>query len=394
MRHVDIVGIGMTPFGKLEGATLKSLAGHAVREALADAALDAEDVGLVVHGNAMGGVLTGQQMIRGQVVMTGTGLSGKPIINVENACATASTGIHIALAGIRSGMYDTAIVCGTEKMTHQPTGEVLKGMASGTDIDRIDEITEEITGSRDFPGSFFMEIYAQFARDYMAASGATVNDFADVAAKNSRHGALNPLAQYRKARTRDEILESRLIADPLRVLMCSPVADGAAAVVLQATDVRGNDPRAIRLRGSALTSGVPEMASELESRTAKIAYEQAGIGPGDVDVVEVHDAASPTEIKLYEELGLCAHGDGPSFLASGATALGGRVPFNPSGGLVSRGHPVGATGCAQLFELATQLRGEAGERQVAGARIGLAENAGGYLHPDGAACVVTILSKD
>ncbi|MEV4581564.1 thiolase family protein [Nonomuraea jabiensis] len=393
MREVDIIGVGMTQFGRLEGSTLASLGSSAIQRALADAGVTADSVGLVVHGNAMAGVLTGQQMIRGQVVITDTGLSGKPVINVENACATASTGVHVALAAIRAGLYDTAVVCGTEKMTHRSTAEVLAAMTSGTDVERLPQITKDVTGDPAFTGSFFMEIYAAFARDYMATSGATIEDFADVAAKNSGHGALNPLAQYRQKRTREEILASRLIAAPLHLLMCSPIADGAAAIVLQAADVRGRDPRAVRIQGTALRSGVPGMDSDVEALTAAAAYEQAGVGPEDIDVVEVHDAASPNELAMYEKLSFCAAGEGPAFLASGATALDGRVPFNPSGGLVSRGHPVGATGCAQLIELTTQIRGEAGDRQVEGARIGLAENAGGYLHPEAAACTVTILGK-
>jgi acetyl-CoA acetyltransferase len=393
VRDVDIIGVGMTQFGKLEGETLASLGASAIRLALADAAVTADSVDLVVHGNAMGGVLTGQQMIRGQVVITGTGLSGKPVINVENACATASTGVQVALAGIQAGLYDNAVVCGTERMTHRSTSEVLAAMTSGTDVGRLPQIAEEVTGDPDFSGSFFMEIYADFARDYMAASGATVEDFAEVAAKNSAHGALNPLAQSRKPRTREEVLASRMIADPLHLLMCSPIADGAAALVLQAADVRGRDPRAVRILGTALRSGVPGTDSDVEARTAAAAYEQSGLGPEDIDVAEVHDAASPNELAMYEKLSFCASGDGPRLLASGATRLGGRIPFNPSGGLVSRGHPVGATGCAQLIELTTQLRGEAGERQVEGARVGLAENAGGYLHPEAAACTVTILGK-
>jgi acetyl-CoA acetyltransferase len=392
MRDVNIIGVGMTPFGKVQGCTLKTLGSTAIREALADAGMGPQGVDLVVHGNAMGGQLTGQHMVRGQVVTTGTGLSGLPLINVENACATSSTGVHMALAGIRSGMYDTAIVCGTEKMTGLPTAEVLAAMLSGTDVERLPEIAEEVTGSSEHVESFFMEIYANFTRAYMERSGATVEDFADVAAKNSAHGVLNPLAQYRRRRTREEVLASRVVTDPLRVLMCAPIADGAAAVVLQAADVTRDTSRAVRVTASALLSGDSDPSTSIEHRTVTAAYEQAGLGPEDIDLVEIHDAASPNELIMYEQLGFCAPGDGASLLASGATALGGRVPFNPSGGLVSKGHPVGATGCAQLVELTQQLRGEAGERQVAGARHALAENAGGYLHPHAAACVVTILS--
>jgi acetyl-CoA acetyltransferase len=320
-----------------------------------------------------------------------------PVVNVENACATSSSAVHFALAGIRAGMYDTAVVCGTEKMTGRPTAEILAAMTGAADLSRLAEITADLTGSDQPAGSFFMAVYARIAAEYQARTGATAEDFADVAVKNSAHGALNPNAQYRRALNRSEILASRVVAAPLTMLMCSPIADGAAALVLRAADVPGSRAGAVRVRACALRSGVSgpgASAESLERRTAAAAYEEAGLGPEDLDVVEVHDAAAPNELIMYEDLGLCAPGEAPKLLASGATALGGRIPVNPDGGLVSRGHPVGATGCAQLAELVTQLRGQAGDRQVPGARVGLAENAGGYLHPDPAACVVTILARD
>ncbi|MTD57026.1 thiolase family protein [Amycolatopsis sp. RM579] len=394
MREVDIVGVGITPFGKRRDTSLRSLAADAMTAAIADAGLVAGDIGLLVSGNAMAGVLTGQEMIRGQVAATEAGLAAVPVLNVENACTSSSSAVHVALAAIRSGMYDTVLVCGAEKMTGLPTQTVLDAMTSGADIERIPEVTRELTGT-DKVESFFMAVYAEMTRAYQERSGATPEDLADVAVKNSAHGALNPNAQYRRALSRDEVLAARLVAPPLTTLMCSPIADGAAALVLRAAD-RGNSGRApVRIRACALGSGVPGAgapAIPLERRTAEAAYAEAGVGPEDLDVVEVHDAASPNELIMYEELGLCGAGEGPKLLASGATSLGGRVPVNPDGGLVSRGHPVGATGCAQLVELVTQLRGRAGERQVSGARIGLAENAGGYLHPDPAACTVTILA--
>jgi acetyl-CoA acetyltransferase len=394
MRDVDIVGAGITPFGKHPDATMSSLAATAIGAALADAGLPAVDVDLLVHGNAMAGVLSGQEMIRGELAASAAGLAGVPVVNVENACATSSSALHVALTGIRSGMYDTAVVCGSEKMTGRPTAEILAAMTSGADLGRIDEITRELTGG-DLPtASFFMDVYAGIARDYQARSGATAEDFADVAAKNSAHGALNPNAQYQRALTRSEVLASRVVAPPMTMLMCSPIADGAAALVLRAADRVSSSDGAVRIRACTLGSGRPGgSGTPLEQRTAAAAYAQAGLGPDDLDVVEVHDAASPNELIVYEDLGLCGVGEGAKLLASGATALGGRVPVNPDGGLVSRGHPVGATGCAQLVELVTQLRGRAGARQVPHARVGLAENAGGYLHPDAAACVVTILSR-
>jgi acetyl-CoA acetyltransferase len=395
MRGVSIIGVGMTQFGKHPAASLRDQGVSAVTEALRDADLTEDAIDLVIHANAVGGLLTGQEMTRGQVVVSGTKLAGKPLINVENACASSSTGLHVAAVAIRSGMYDTVLVVGNEKMTGRDTRTVLDALTSAADVDRIAAYNRELTG-RDVPlDSFFMEVYAKETRDYMSRSGATAHDFAEVAAKNSEHAALNPKAQYRTRRTAEEILASRTIADPLTMLMCSPIADGAAALVVQATDRLRDPTPAVGVRGTAVLTGIPGGTEvSLERRTARLAYEQAGIGPSDLDVVELHDAASPNELIVYEELGLCPPGDGPKLLASGATALGGATPVNTSGGLVSRGHPVGATGAAQLVELVTQLRGRAGPRQVEGARIGLAENAGGYSHPEAAACAVTILSKD
>src|SRR3984957_827805 len=214
MRDVDIVGAGITPFGKHPDATMSSLAATAIDAALADAGLQASDVDLLVHGNAMAGLLSGQEMIRGELAASAAGLAGVPVVNVENACATSSSALHVALTAIRSGMYDTAVVCGSEKMTGRPTAEILAAMTSGADLGRIGEIIREVTGS-DLPtASFFMDVYAGIARDYQARSGATAEDFADVAAKNSAHGALNPQAQYRRARTRAEGVGRRGGAPP------------------------------------------------------------------------------------------------------------------------------------------------------------------------------------
>lgn len=395
MRDVCITGVGMTEFGKFPEASLRSLGTSAIAEALSDADLAETEVGLVVHANAVAGLLTGQEMTRGQVVTSDTGLVGLPLINVENACAGSSTGVHVALAAIRSGAYDTVLVVGTEKMTGKGTRAALDALTSAADVDRLEEINRELTG-RDGPvDSFFMDVYAKTCADYMARSGATAADFAAVAAKNSYHGSLNPKAQYRKALSVDDVLASRSITGPLTMLMCSPIADGAAALVLQAADVVKDRASAVRVRASQLRTGVPGGSEPvLEQRTIDAAYAEAGLGPEDLDAVEVHDAASPNELIITEELGLCGPGEGPKLLHSGSTRLGGRIPVNPSGGLVSRGHPVGATGAAQLVELTTQLRGRAGDRQIDGARVALAENAGGYTHPEAAACVVTILSKD
>ncbi len=242
--------------------------------------------------------------------------------------------------------------------------------------------------------SFFMDIYAYLAREYMQRSDATAADFARVAAKNHRHGSLNPKAQYRDRVTVEQVLAARPIADPLTLTMCSPLGDGAAAVLLCSpawARARGAD--AVRLLASVLVSGQVDPSEPAVERAARRAYELAGVGPQDVDVAEVHDAAAPAELIVYEEIGLAAPGEGAALLRSGATELGGRVPVNVSGGLISKGHPVGATGCAQIVELTEQLRGHAGERQVESARVALAENAGGFLDTEPAAVGIHVLAR-
>jgi acetyl-CoA acetyltransferase len=396
MSDPVIVGAGMTPFTRDRSSTLRSLAEQAVNAALADAGLQPADVDLVVAGNAAAGLTTGQEMIRGQVQLAGTALGGVPLLNVENACATSSSALHVATMAIRSGEYETVLVLGTEKMTSDDKAATLAAIASGADVTRLADYTRELTGRDGAAESFFMAVYAQLARQYMERTGATPADFAQVAVKNHHHGTLNPKAQYREEVTVEQVLGSRMVVDPLTVMMCSPIADGGAALVVCSEERARALPgaRPIHIRASATVTGVVggSSPSPAERAVAK-AYEQACVGPDDLDVLEVHDAAAPSELIIYEELGLCPADHGPELLRSGATALGGRIPVNPSGGLTSKGHPLGATGCGQIVELVEQLRGEAGGRQVDGARIALAENGGGYLHPDPAVCVITILEQ-
>lgn len=403
MRDVYIAGAGMTAFGKFLDVPIRRHAEQACREALADASMTADEVEAVFFGNAVAGVITGQEMIRGPVALRNTGLLGVPIFNVENACASGSNAFHLAWMQVASGAADVVLAIGAEKLTHSDKTQSFAAIGTAVDLSMADELRERFPGRPDqehdgatkLSNSFFMDLYAGIARDYMDRTGATAADFAKVAAKNSAHGALNPKAQYRTPRTVDEILASRSVAPPLTLLMCSPIGDGAAAVVLCSEEfaARADDP--VRVRASVALSGrnKPEPHQGGVERAARRAYEIAGIGPEDLDVVEVHDAAAPAELIVSEDIGLCPPGGGAKLVASGATTLGGRVPINPSGGLLSKGHPIGATGCAQIVELVEQLRGRAGERQVSNARIGLAENAGGYLGDDFASVVMTILSK-
>ncbi|MEV1295944.1 thiolase family protein [Pseudonocardia sp. NPDC049635] len=392
MRDVVVGGVGMTTFGRMPDRSIASLVSEATNEALADAGTSAADVGIVYFGNVLSGLLQGQESVRGQHAVRGPGLAGIPLVNVENACASGSTALHQAWLSVASGQVDVAVAIGAEKLAIADRSRALAALTSALDQERLEEIRRELGTGGD--GSVFMDIYARFARWYLDRTDATPEDFARVVVKNARHGLANPRAQYGAELAVPEVLAARRISDPLTLPMCAPMSDGAAAVVVttpEAARRSGADP--VRLLAVGIGAGRAGDYGELVPAVAARVYEQAGVGPGDVDVVECHDAAAPAELIGLEELGLCAAGEAPALLRAGETSLGGRLPVNPSGGLLSRGHPLGATGLAQVAELADQLRGRAGARQVPGARIGLAENAGGYLGPDAAVASVTILAS-
>lgn len=396
MRKVVIAGTGMTHFGKHFDATIRSLTQDALNQAMADAGATADDVDSIFFGNAAAGLLTGQEMISGQVALRETGLMGKPIINVENACASASTAAHLAWLSVACGQSEVALAIGAEKMTNKDKMVTFKALIAAMDLEQI----KAETGSDDpleagsAPGrSGFMDIYAGKARKYMAQAGATVEDFARVAAKSHKFGSLNPKAQFQKALSVEEILASREIISPLTLAMCSPIGDGAAVLVFSSEEfARKHGCAPVIAETITLVSGMPG-GPNCNARASQKAYAAAGIGPEDIDVVELHDAASPAELMYIEELGLCGPGEGISMIREGQTDLGGRVPVNTSGGLVAKGHPVGATGCAQIVELADQLRGRCGARQVEGAKVALAQNGGGWIEDDTAATTLTILTR-
>jgi acetyl-CoA acyltransferase len=390
MEDVYIAGAYVTPFGKFPEKSLRVLAAEAVTGALADAGCGPDEIDAVYFANAAEGLLTGQEMVRGQVVLDGTGLEGKPVINCENACASGSTAAHLAFTAVQSGAADVALALGAEKLTNPDRARTFAVFQAGWDVERF--------GGPDGKSdqSAFMSTYADMARQYMVRSGATIEDFAAVSVKSHANGALNPKAQYRDPLTVDEVLASRVIDEPLRVLMCSPIGDGASAIVVaNARGLARLDADPVRVLAAALRSGGRNEAESPVVVATRAAYEQAGIGPGDLDVIEVHDAAAPAELMVTEELGIAGPGEGPALFRAGETELGGRVPINPGGGLLSRGHPIGATGCAQLTELVDQLRGRCGARQVHGAKIALAENGGGWLGGKGpAAATITILARN
>lgn len=385
MRDVYLSGTGMTAFGKFPARTVADLAAEAVDAALADAGCDPAEVGFVAFGNAVGSLITGQAMIQGQLALAGGPLAGVGVVNVENACATGSSAVHLAAMAIRAGECETAVAVGAEKLTHPDKARSFAAL--GTALDVADPALRA-----DRRDTVFMGLYAGEARDYLARTGAPLRALARVAAKSHRHGSLNPRAQYRDVYSEEDILGARLVDDPLTVLMCSPIGDGAAAVVVTAR----RPPQAVRIAGTALRTGRPGEHGGLVARVARIAYDRAGIAPSDVDVAEVHDGASPAELPIVEELGLVPAGRAWRHVLDGELDLGGRLPVNPSGGLVSRGHPIGATGCAQLVELADQLRGRCGTRQVPGARVGVAQNAGGAVEigpHTSAVSAVTVLER-
>lgn len=403
--EVFIAGVGMTALGKRPDQSVKSLTAEAVRTALADAGADRADIGAAWFSNTRQPMLEGQNTVRGQIALRPLGLAGIPIVNVENACASGSTALWLAMQWLRAGEGDIALIVGAEKMVWPDRPErVAAAFAGGTDIhDRegVLAFIRELGGSAPGEGrSLFMDLYAAQARAHMARHGTTVEDFARAAAKNHAAGALNPYAQYRTPMTVEQVLADKPVVHPFTRAMCAPVSDGAAAaVVCTLAGLRrlGTAARAVRVRGCALFSASLREASDLDNhvgrRAALAAWALAGVGPEDVDVVEVHDATSYAEVQQIENLGLAEPGTVGERLRRGDFAVGGRSPVNTTGGLVAKGHPVGATGIIQLHDLTRQLRGEAGPAQVADARIAVAENGGGFLGVEEAATVVTVLER-
>jgi acetyl-CoA acetyltransferase len=399
MRQVAVVGAGMTRFGKHQDRSMKDLAREAVENALRAAGIEKEAIEAAAVGNAVAGLITGQECIRGQVVLREMGIGGIPVINTENACASSSTAFHLAWLYVASGMYDTVLAVGMEKLFHLDKKKTFNAIGSAIDLELADEFARQMSGEQAAGAgesrSVFMDYYANLARAHMARHGTTREQFARVAAKNHTNGSLNPHAQFQTPRTVEDILAAPLIAEPLTRMMCSPIGDGAAAVVVTTAEkARRLTAKPVYVRASIVASSQQHATDEpgIVTNAAQKAYTMAGIGPEEVRVVEVHDATAPAELIVYEELGLCRVGEGGRMIDDGVTKLGGRVPVNPSGGLLAKGHPVGATGVAQICEIFWQLRGEAGKRQVSGARVGLTENGGGVLGNENAVASVHIFT--
>jgi len=408
--HAYVAGVGMTRFGKQMDKTLKGLAGEAIRLALADAGMDKSALQAAWMGNAAAGVVTGQEMIRGQVALRDMGIGRIPVVNVENACASSSTAFQQACAMVTAGLYDVVLACGSEKLFHEDKARSFAAFTSAVDVEDPDgalhvlermaaEIGEPFdAASAGVNRSIFMDMYSVMARKHMKQFGSTREHFAMVAAKNSYHGSMNPRAQFQDVLSVADVLAARTVVEPLTLPMCSPIGDGAAAVIIVSErKARELGLRSkVRVAAAALVSGwdFTQPGESVGALAAQQAYAAAGLGPDDLSCIELHDASAPSELVAYEYLGLCEPGGSIALIEASATRLGGRIPVNTSGGLLRKGHPVGATGCAQIVELTEQLQGRSGKRQVEGARIALAHNGGGAIGTDAAATVVTILTKE
>ncbi len=381
MREVAIVAAAMTPFGELWDRSLRQLFAEAALDVIKKAGVDHLDS--IYVGNMSGGCFVGQEHL-GPLMADQIGMAGVPSTRIESACASGGIALRTAYFEVASGASDLVLASGVEKMNDG--ADVTNVLATAADQEL--EVYHGIT----FPG-----LYAMIARAHMEAYGTTLEDLSWVSVKNHRHGALNPKAQFPHEFTLEQVMNSTPVADPLRLLHCSPVSDGAAAVLLCPLDqAKKYTDQPIKILGTGQATSPMALADRKDPAfldsvqlSAERAYSMADVGPGDIDVAEVHDCFAISEICCIEALGLVERSQAAGAAASGLTAIGGRIPVNTSGGLKAKGHPVGATGIAQIIEIFEQLRGESDARQVQGARLGLAQNMGG----SGASSVVHILER-
>jgi acetyl-CoA acetyltransferase len=371
MRRVAVIGVGVTKFGKHD-RTSAELFAEAAGEAIRDADVAPSAIQALYYGNVTGGEGE-KQLHMGPLAATLLGIPTIPTTRFENACATSHAAFRHAVMEIGAGVSDVVMVGGAERVLNIPTDAATEYFAYCSDA------SWEQTVGLTFPG-----VFALIARAHMDKHGTTEEQMAHVAVKNHRHGALNPKAQFRKEITVDMVLKSAYVADPLKLLDCCPFTDGGAALVLAAEEVARKHPRAVWVLGTQAASDTMFMHEKRDlsrvmatERAAAAAYRQAGKTPADVDVVELHDCFTIAEIVATEGLGFFEPGSGGMAAEKGWTSLGGKIPVNPSGGLKAKGHPIGATGAAQIAEITIQLRGEAGPRQVEGARTGLTHTLGG-----------------
>jgi acetyl-CoA acetyltransferase len=382
---VSIIGVGMTPMSRRD-LSPEELTFMAVREALDDAGLSASEVGLVLAANALGGCLNDQSCIRGQTWLKPVGLDGVGVINVDNSCASGASAFHLGVMAAGSGQSPVLVV-GTEKMWTGSRADTIAGIEEGLPASERPVLRERYCDA----SSTLMGMNSVWVNHQVTARGTTLEQIAATAVKSRRFGEMNSLAQFRTPVTVEEVLSSPAVASPLTRLMCSSFTDGAAAVVLAS----GRMPDAPRVLASVVRSGTGD--TEYHDRIGGVAEEgwkAAGAGPQDLDLIELHDATSAEELYALEAMGFFPPGDAGAATVAGATGPGGQsVCVNPSGGLVSRGHPIGATGLCQLYEVVQHLRGSAGSRQVQGARLGAAVNTGGLINADPALVSIVVVER-
>jgi acetyl-CoA acetyltransferase len=383
MRDVWIRGSAMTRFTRHVDVGARELVEEAVAAAMRDAEVEPRRVEAAFVGNASAGIMSGQESVRGQVVLRHTGLMGVPVVNVENACASSATALHLAWQAVTGGMRDCVAVIGYEKVDHQDRRKQYRALNATSDLGESADVFGPDAGRDGNLSMLAMGTSTQFDRELMAL----------VAVKNRHHGSLNPCAHRREPVTVEQVLQSPLLTGTLTRLMCAPLTDGAACLILCSDDFRHARSRGVRIAASVLMSGRGDdmRRGHATSATAGRAYEMADVGPDDLDVVEMFDGTSLAELYLYRELGLCQEGEEERLVRERAHCLGGRLPVNPSGGMISRGHPIGATGAAQVVELTWQLEGRCGARQVPEARTGMAQVVGGWVGSDVAASCIHIL---
>lgn len=412
MSAIYIAGIHMTVFGRHLDRSLEDMAREAFDGALKDSGAKISDVNLAFYSGMTNAYLQGQYSIPGQVVLSKLGISEIPIFNVENACASGSSAIYLATQALKSGAADVVLALGAEKMNIPDKTKAFALFDAGWDVSRAEENYNTLIkmgeglpippGTQsDKPYSKFMDIYAGFCRWHMKTFGTTQRQIASVCAKNHGHSVHNPYSQFRKTFTIDEVLAAPPITYPITLPMCAPLSDGAAAAIVCNEEglrkIGADKKRCIKIAASVMRSFSNRRLDEPEKHVGRLAslqaYNMAGVGPEAMNVAEVHDASAMGEIIQAENLGLAPLGQGGHCAERGDFTIGGRIPINPSGGLESKGHPLGATGIGQLFELVTQLRGEAGARQVANARFAIQENGGGLQGVEEGALAIHILSR-
>jgi len=407
MRDVAIVGAGMIKFGKYPEKSIKDLVRESVTETLKDAGIDKSMLEAAYVGSAAPGIMTGQEQIKAQVTLSAMGIDTIPMYNIENACASSSSAFNLAYTAVGAGVYDCALVVGFEKLYDKDKMKSFMALGTAVDIENVMQFLEDfmkkqgknesiMSSDSGKSKSIFMDMYAYYTRTYMERYGLTQEHFAKIAVKSHKNGALNPHAQYQKEVTIEEVLNSGDISYPLTKLMCSPICDGAAAAIICSREKAAQfTTTPIWVEASVVGSGrvSHDLGDTLTKRLGPKAFEKAGIGPEDINLIEVHDATSPSEIITLIELGIIPGEDAPRAIDEGWLELNGRKPSNTSGGLASKGHPIGATGLGQIHEVVQQLRGNAGKRQVANAKVGMTHNGGGILGVDAAAMALHIFKR-